>query len=172
MPEAPLIIRDGHAVPPPEVEQVLLGHPAVAEVAVVGVPDCFPVFDRFPGEIVAAAVRLSAPLPSAAADLTRYCEVRLAPYKVPVRWLFVPALPRTAAGEPGRATLATQLAVASGFFGPGRAATARANLRGTATARLAGVDPRDRFRPRPATEDLRIPRQLPRSWAPDDLDEF
>ena len=111
MPEAPLIIRDGHAVPPRDVEQVLLGHPAVAEVAVVGVPD------RFPGEIVAAAVRLSAPLPSAAADLTRHCKVRLAPYKVPVRWLFVPALPRTTTGEPCRATLAARLAVASGFLG-------------------------------------------------------
>jgi AMP-binding enzyme C-terminal domain len=172
MPEAPLITRDGHAVPPQEVEQVLLGHPAVAEVAVVGVPDRFPVFDRFPGEIVAAAVRLSAPLPSAAADLTRYCEIRLAPYKVPVHWLFVPALPRTTTGEPCRATLAARLVVASGFFGPGWAATARANLRGTATARLTGVDPRDLFLPRPATEDLRIPRQLRRSWAPDDLDEF
>jgi long-chain acyl-CoA synthetase len=166
MPEAPLIIRDGHAVPPRDVERVLLGHPAVAEVAVVGVPD------RFPGEIVAAAVRLSAPLPSAAADLTAYCQVRLAPYKVPVRWLFVPALPRTATGEPCRATVAAWLAVASGFFGPGWAATARTNLRGTATARLAEVDPRDRFLPRPATEDLRIPRQLSQSWAPDDLDEF
>ena len=48
MPEAPLIIRDGHAIPPREVEQVLLGHPAVAEVAVVGVPDRFTVPDRFP----------------------------------------------------------------------------------------------------------------------------
>jgi hypothetical protein len=166
MPEAPLIIRDGHAVPPPDVERVLLGHPAVAEVAVVGVPD------RFPGEIVAAAVRLSAPLPSAAADLTAYCQVRLAPYKVPVRWLFVPALPRTATGEPCRATVAAWLAVASGFAGPGRAARSRPILRGTGIARLSAVDPRDRFLPRTATEDLRIPRQLRRSWAPDDSDEF
>src|SRR6202000_1368959 len=75
MPEAPLIIRDGHAIPPREVEQILLGHPAVAEVAVIGVPDRFAVPDRFPGEIVAAAVRLSAPLPSAAADPTEYCPV-------------------------------------------------------------------------------------------------
>lgn len=172
MPEAPLIIRDGRAVPPREVELVLLGHPAVDEVVVLGVPDRFPVFDRFPSEIVAAAVRLCAPLSSAAADLTRYCQVRLAPHKIPVRWLFVPALPRGATGEPCRAALAARLAVASGFDGPGRAARSRAILRGTATARLAGVNHRDLFLPRPATEDLRIPRQLPRSWAPDDLDEF
>ena len=172
MPEVPLIIRDGHAIPPREVEQILLGHPAVAEVAVIGVPDRFAVPDRFPGEIVAAAVRLSAPLPSAAADLTGYCRVRLAPYKVPVRWLFVPALPRTATGEPCRETLAERLAVASELDGPGWAATSPAILRGTGNARLAAVDPRDRFLPRPAAEDLRIPRQLRRSWAPDDLDEF
>src|SRR5689334_6115040 len=133
MPEAPLIIQDGHAVPPREVEQVLLGHPAVDEVAVVGVPD------RFRGAIVAAAVRLCAPLPSAAADLTRYCQVRLASYKVPVRWLFAPALPRAVTGEPCRATLAARLAVASGFDGPGGAGRPRATLRGTASARLAGV---------------------------------
>jgi AMP-binding enzyme len=166
MPEAPLIIRDGHAVPPRDVEQVLLGHPAVAEVAVVGVPD------RFPGEIVAAAVRLSAPLPSAAADLTAYCQVRLARYKVPVRWLFVPALPRTATAEPCRATVAAWLAVASGFDRPGWAARSRPIPRGPGAARLSAVDPRDLFMPRAAPEDLRIPRQLRRSWAPDDLDEF
>src|SRR5262249_20588718 len=137
-----------------------------------GVSDRFGVSGRFPGEIVAAAVRLSEPLPSAAADLTGYCQVRLAAYKVPVRWLFVPALPRTATGEPCRATLAAWLAVASGFFRPGWAATSRVILRGTATARLTAVDPRDLLLPRPATEDLRIPRQSRRSWAPGDLDEF
>lgn len=150
MPEVPLIIRGGQAVPPQEVEQVLLGHPAVAELAVVGVPD--------PGlqEIVAAAVRLSAPLPSAAADLTEYCRARLPRYKVPARWLFIPALPRTAAGEPCRATLTAQLAVTPGPGGP------------TWTAGL----PADLFLPRPAIEDLRIPRQLRRPWAPDDLDSL
>jgi AMP-binding enzyme C-terminal domain len=171
MPQVPLISQGGHAVPPREVEQVLLGHPAVAEVAVVGVPDRFAVIDRFPGQIVAAAVRLSAPLSSAAADLTAYCQVRLAPYKVPVRWLFISALPRTADGEPCRATLAARLAVASGYDGPGWANRSRATLRGTASRRLAAVEPGDQLRPRPATEDLRIPRQLGRSWAPDDLDE-
>lgn len=39
MPETSLIVRGGRAIPPCEVEQVLLSHPAVAEVAVVGVPD-------------------------------------------------------------------------------------------------------------------------------------
>src|SRR5882672_9299530 len=164
MPEVPLIIRGGQAVSPQEVEQVLLRHQAVAEVAVVGVPD------RCWTEIVAAAIRLSAPLPSAAADLTAYCRARLPRYKVPVRWLFTAALPRTATGEPCRATLTARLAVTSGPGGSAWTTQWPAILPGTAAARMATVDPADLFRPRPAIEDLRIPRQLRRSWAPDDLD--
>jgi hypothetical protein len=163
MPEAPLIIRAGLPVPPQEVEHVLLRHPAVAEAAVVGVPD------RFLGEAVAAAVRLSAPLPSAAGDLTDYCRAALAPYKVPVRWLFGGALPRTAWGDPCRATIAARLAVTPRSDGRPGSSRPTAGLRGTAAARLASVHPLDPFRPRAATEDLRIPWQLRRSWAPDDL---
>ena len=139
MSEAPLINRGGRSVPPREVERVLLGHPAVAEVAVVGVPD------GFLDEIVAAAVRLSTPLPSAAVDLTGYCLARLAPYKVPARWLFTRALPRTQAGEPRRPAI---------------------------TAQLALVAPLDQYRPGLAGEDLGIPEQVRRSWAPDDLDNL
>jgi acyl-CoA synthetase (AMP-forming)/AMP-acid ligase II len=117
MPEAPLIIQGGQAIAPREVEQDLLRHPAVAEVAVVGVPD------RCLGQVVAAAVRLSAPLPAPAADLARYCEARLARYKVPARWLFTSALPRTAAGEPRRAMLRAQLAVMPRPAGPDRHVT-------------------------------------------------
>ena len=91
--DEPLIARGGQVVSPQEVERILLSHPGVAEACVVGVPD------QFWDEIVAAAVRLSAPLPAAAADLTAYCRDRLAPYKVPVRWLFTGALPRTGSGK-------------------------------------------------------------------------
>jgi acyl-coenzyme A synthetase/AMP-(fatty) acid ligase len=66
MPEAPLIIRGGHAVAPQEVERVLLAHPAVAEAAVVGVPD--PLGDQ----IVAAAVRRTRSRP--AGCLPRRCR--------------------------------------------------------------------------------------------------
>jgi hypothetical protein len=41
---------------------------------------------------------------------------------------------------------------------------------GTAIARLPAVSPLDSFRPRPATEDLRIPEQVRRSWALDELE--
>lgn len=144
MPEVPLIVRGGLAVPPREVEQVLLSHPAVAEAVVVGLPD------RFWGEVVGAAVRLSAPLPSAAAELSRYCRAFLIRYKVPERWLFTEELPRTENGKVRRAVVTTQLAVRPA---PG----------------LPLVDPIDFFRPRLATEDLRIPRQVRRSWALEDL---
>jgi hypothetical protein len=43
-------------------------------------------------------------------------------------------------------------------------------LHGTVTARVAAVSPLDSLRPRPATEDLRIPEQVRRSWALDDPD--
>jgi o-succinylbenzoate---CoA ligase len=109
MPEVPLIITGGRAVAPREVERVLLSHPAVAEAAVAGVPAL-----GLPGqsgdEIVAAAIRLSAPLPAAAADLTAYCRTRLAGYQIPVRWLLAGALPRTPEGALRRGVVAAQLA--------------------------------------------------------------
>ena len=138
MPGVPLIVHGGLTVPPCEVEQVLLSHPAVAEAVVVGVPD------RISGEVVGAAVRLSAPLSSAATDLSRYCRGFLAGYKVPERWLFTEALPRTPDGEFRRAAVTVQLAVLP-------------------APRIPMVDPIDFFRPRLATEDLRIPRQVRRS---------
>jgi hypothetical protein len=55
---------------------------------------------------------------------------------------------------------------------PDGAARLPAFLRGSASARLAAVSPFDCYRPRPAAEDLRIPQQVRRSWALDDLDQF
>lgn len=144
MPAVPLIVRGGQTVPPREVELVLLGHPAVAEAVVVGVPD------RFWGEVVGAAVRLSAPLSSTAADLSRYCRAFLARYKVPERWIFTEELPHTAGGKACRAAVTARLSV-------------------LAAPQPPLVDPIDLIRPRPAIEDLRIPRQVRRSWALEDL---
>jgi AMP-binding enzyme C-terminal domain len=162
MPEAPLIIRGGQTVPPLEVERILLSHPAVAEAAVVGVPD--PFWD----EIVTAAVRLSAPLPAAAADLTGYCRERLAPYKVPVRWLFTPTMPRTRTGLICRATLATQLAVMSLVDGSTWSAHLPAALGDAGPG--GGAVPFRVLRPRVPAEDLAIPRQVRRSGGLEDLD--
>lgn len=120
MAEAPLIVRGGLVVRPQEVERVLLSHPAVAEVAVVGLPDqCW-------DDIVAASVRLSGPLPAAVAELTGHCRARLAPHQVPVRWLFTSALPHTADGQICRMTATAQAATLSELteaLFPQRAAT-------------------------------------------------
>jgi hypothetical protein len=57
-----------------------------------------------------------------------------------------------------------------GDDGPPKAAQSPVVIYGTASARLPAVSPLDSFRPRPATEDLRIPEQVRRSWALDELD--
>ena len=89
-----LIITGGLNVYPREVEDVLLEHPAVAEVAVGGVPDAEW------GEVVMAWV---VPAPTAAPpaqdELTGFAAQRLARFKCPRRVVYVDALPRNALGK-------------------------------------------------------------------------
>ena len=97
-----LIITGGLNVYPREVEEVLLEHPAVAEVAVAGVTDAEW------GEIVTAWVVPSRPAaPPAAADLTGFAAERLARFKCPRHVVFVDALPRNALGKVLRHQLRT-----------------------------------------------------------------
>jgi malonyl-CoA/methylmalonyl-CoA synthetase len=86
-----LIITGGYNVYPREVEEVLLGHPAVADAAVVGTPS-----DEW-GEVVTAYIVLGGPL--TAADLTEYAAARLAGYKRPRIVRFVDTVPRNALGK-------------------------------------------------------------------------
>jgi malonyl-CoA/methylmalonyl-CoA synthetase len=86
-----LIITGGFNVYPREVEEVLLGHPAVADAAVVGTPS-----DEW-GEVVTAYIVLGSALN--AADLTEYAASRLAGYKRPRIVRFVDVLPRNALGK-------------------------------------------------------------------------
>ncbi|HEY2789159.1 MAG TPA: hypothetical protein VGI72_06845, partial [Gaiellales bacterium] len=92
----------GYRIGPFEVESVLLTHPALAEVAVIGLPDP----DR--GEIV-AAVCVLAPGFTATDELRRELQEHVkrltAPYKHPRRIDFVAELPRTASGKLRRAQL-------------------------------------------------------------------
>ena len=89
-----MIIRGGENIYPREIEEVLFAHPAVAEAAVVGIPD-----QRW-GEVVAAFVRpapgRTAPAPE---ELRAHCRERLAPYKTPLHWAFVDAFPMTPSGK-------------------------------------------------------------------------
>jgi fatty-acyl-CoA synthase len=88
-----VIITGGENVSSIEVEDILFGHPAVAEVAVIGVPD------KKWGETVKALVVL---VPDAQADqqeLIKYCKGRLAGYKAPTSVEFRVELSRTATGK-------------------------------------------------------------------------
>ncbi len=89
-----LIISGGENIYPAEVEAVLLAHPAVAEVGVVGVPDA-----QWGSVPVAFIVPHPAPPPNLAADLIAFVRERLAPYKAPRRITLVAELPRTASGK-------------------------------------------------------------------------
>ena len=88
-----LIITGGLNVYPREVEDVLLEHPAVAEVAVAGIPD--PEW----GEAVAAWVIPSAGQAGEADELLKFAADRLARFKCPRRIVFVDELPRNALGK-------------------------------------------------------------------------
>ena len=92
-----LIITGGFNVYPRDVEEVLSGHPGVAEVAVVGVPD--PEW----GERVVACVVAAEPVD--AGDLLAWGAERLAPYKRPREVRFVDGLPRNAMGKVVRSAL-------------------------------------------------------------------
>jgi len=83
----------GHKVSALEVEEVLRDHPAIAECAVVGVPD--PEW----GERVAAALVLKNGAELGLDELRAWSKERLAVHKVPSRFLTLEALPRNAMGK-------------------------------------------------------------------------
>lgn len=88
-----LIIRGGYNVYPREVEEVLYGHPAILEAAVVGVPD-----DRL-GEEIAAVVAPRAGQQVDPVELRAWLTERLAIYKVPRIYQVIEALPKGATGK-------------------------------------------------------------------------
>jgi long-chain acyl-CoA synthetase len=88
-----LIIRGGYNIYPREVEEVLYEHPAVAEVAVVGIPH--PTH----GEEIGAAVVLKPGAEATPAELRAFCKQRMAAYKYPRHVWLEAALPKTATGK-------------------------------------------------------------------------
>jgi 2-aminobenzoate-CoA ligase len=91
-----MIISSGHNISGPEVEGVLLEHPAVLECGVIGLPDA----ER--GQVVSAFVLLRPEFvasPELAKALQDHVKATIAPYKYPRRVEFVAALPRTATGK-------------------------------------------------------------------------
>ena len=88
-----MIIRGGENISPREIEEFLYRHPAVLDVAVVGVPD--PKF----GEAVCACIRLREGLTAAEEEVREFCRAHIAHYKVPRYVRFVDAFPLTISGK-------------------------------------------------------------------------
>jgi fatty-acyl-CoA synthase len=84
------------------VENVLYRHPAVAEVAVIGVPD------QSWGEVGCAIVVRKSGAAVTEVDVLAHCAAALARYKVPRSVMFVEALPRNAVGKVHKPTLRHQ----------------------------------------------------------------
>jgi len=87
-----MVIRGGENMFPAEIEAALIEHPAVTEVAVIGVPDA-----RM-GEELAAFVRIAGELPDVEA-LRAHVRERLAAPKAPRYWVFVEDFPLTGSGK-------------------------------------------------------------------------
>jgi acyl-CoA synthetase (AMP-forming)/AMP-acid ligase II len=88
-----MIISGGENIYPAEIERVLAEHPAIADVAVIGVPD-----ERW-GEVPRAVVVLKAGAALDPHDLVAWCRERLAAYKVPKAADIVSELPRNPTGK-------------------------------------------------------------------------
>jgi len=101
-----MVLRGGYNVYPREVEEVLARHPAIAQVAVVGLPH-----ERY-GEEVCAVVRLrpgSAADPDLAAQIVAWARQRMAGYKYPRQVEFVEAFPLGPSGKVLKRELVSRL---------------------------------------------------------------
>ena len=88
-----MLIRGGENIYPREIEDELLAHPAVSDAAVFGVPD--PKW----GEQIAVAVRVTHGANVGEDQLRAYLIDRIAKFKIPSYWWFVPEFPTTTSGK-------------------------------------------------------------------------
>lgn len=88
-----LIISGGYNIAPKEIEDVLYSHPAVMDVAVIGVPH------EVRGEVPKAFVTLKPGAGATPEELLSYCQERLARYKLPASIEFRTEIPKTASGK-------------------------------------------------------------------------
>lgn len=86
-----MIILKGQNVYPRDIEEVLMTHPKVAEVKVVGVPD------KLRGEIVSAIIRLKEGVEASEQEMRQFCQPIMADYKVPKQVIFTRYPARTGA---------------------------------------------------------------------------
>jgi len=88
-----MVIRGGENIYPREIEEFLYGHPKVADVQVVGVPD-----DRM-GEELCAWIRLAAGESASEEEIWAFCRGQIAHYKIPRYVRFVDEFPMTVTGK-------------------------------------------------------------------------
>jgi acyl-CoA synthetase (AMP-forming)/AMP-acid ligase II len=88
-----MIVSGGENIYPAEVENALMLHPAVADGAVIGVPD-----DKW-GEAVKAVVVLKPGAQATEREIVDFCRARIAHYKSPKSVDFVDAIPRNPSGK-------------------------------------------------------------------------
>ena len=91
--EKDIIVSGGENIASIEVEQTLLTHPDVSEVAVIGVPH-----ERW-GETPRAIAALRPGARLREQELIDYCRARIASYKCPTSVIFIAELPKTANGK-------------------------------------------------------------------------
>jgi fatty-acyl-CoA synthase len=88
-----MIVSGGENIYPREVEEALFQHPAVADAAVIGIPD-----EKF-GEAVKAVVVLREGMTATESEIMDFCKGRLGGYKRPRSVDFTAALPRNPSGK-------------------------------------------------------------------------
>jgi fatty-acyl-CoA synthase len=98
-----MIIRGGENVSPREIEEYLYRHPAVFDVAVVGVPDA-----KY-GEAVCACIRLRDGMTATEEEILAFCRGKIAHYKVPRYVRFVAGFPLTISGKVQKYLIREQL---------------------------------------------------------------
>jgi acyl-CoA synthetase (AMP-forming)/AMP-acid ligase II len=103
-----MIISGGSNIYPAEIETVMINHPDIEEVAVIGVPD-----DKW-GESVKAVIRLKKGATATEKDIIEWCRGKMAGYRVPRSVDFVSDYPRTAAGKVQKKALREQYWKAAG----------------------------------------------------------
>ncbi|MGB1458483.1 class I adenylate-forming enzyme family protein [Spongiibacter marinus] len=88
-----MIISGGENIYPAEIENLLMSHPEISDVAIIGVPD-----SRW-GEVPLAVVVSAPECEITLAEMKTFCEGKLAAFKVPKHICFVPGLPRNPSGK-------------------------------------------------------------------------
>jgi acyl-CoA synthetase (AMP-forming)/AMP-acid ligase II len=98
-----IINRGGEKISPREVDEVLMDHPAIAQVVTFAMPHAKL------GEDVAAAIVLREGLNASEREIRDFCAARLADFKVPRRLVFLEEIPKGATGKLQRIGLAEKL---------------------------------------------------------------